>query len=238
LECWHTAFRGNKKKDSGKNPCCYVKEKEEAARALGFTLEEYEEDRRKKKLESKKLKLKGGLTEEGRKRISESAKARWQDQGYRELYSIQTRGKHNHTEETKLRISEAVKLKWQDESYRARVTNSPSREARDKISATLKAKWATPEFRNRPRNYGRSESWKRAISEAIKQKWSDPAYRESVLSAVRNYTYADGTTRNGFKSNSRKKVTDPTELIQNEWWRKSSGEPKLHLKRYIVFSIQ
>ena len=210
-----------------------LKKKEEKAREMGFTLEEYEAEKTKKKLESKKLKLKGGLTEEGRKRISESAKARWRDENYRETYSILSRGKHNHSEETKLRISEAVKLKWQDESYRARVTTSPSKEARDKISATLKAKWANPEFRNKPRNYGRTESWRRAISEAIKQKWNDPAYRESVLSAVRNYTYADGTSRSIFKSSKRKKAIDPAELMQKRIAAQEQRRAKAAIKKVL-----
>ena len=50
------------------------RKKEAKALELGLTLEEYELRKEKKKSEKKKKSLKGGLTEQGRKRISESQK--------------------------------------------------------------------------------------------------------------------------------------------------------------------
>ena len=63
-----------------------LKKKEEKAESLGLTLQEYENrrvDDKRKKEEEKEVVVKG-LTEDGRRRISESLKKRWQDPVYRE----------------------------------------------------------------------------------------------------------------------------------------------------------
>ena len=66
-----------------------------------------EEERKQKRI----AKLKGGLTEEGRQKISESMKLRWATPGFKEVYTNATKGSRNHSDETRTRISEAIKLK-------------------------------------------------------------------------------------------------------------------------------
>lgn len=66
-----------------------------------------EEEKKQKRLS----KLKGGLTQEGRQKISESMKLRWASPGFKEIYTNVTKGSRNHSEETRTRISEAIKLK-------------------------------------------------------------------------------------------------------------------------------
>lgn len=167
-----------------------LKRKEEQASLLGMSLDEYS-NRNKVTKEQKQLSRiseKRGLTEDGRRRISESLKKRWQDPAYREriLYS----GSHNrsHSPETKARISEAIKLKWQDQEYRAKIISSPTEEVRARISATLKLKWENPEFRQRMMNmsFERTDEWKNAISIKIRAKWMDDNYRNAVTSAIRD----------------------------------------------------
>ena len=159
-----------------------IKKKTEQANKLGLTLTEFEESKEKKKMEKKQSKLKGGLTVEGRQRISASLKARWNDPEYRKLYTINARGNRNHSESTRAKISEAIKVKWQDEKYRSKISISPSPEVRARISATLKAKWELPEFREKMMSSlsSRSDEWKMMISEKIMEKWNDPAYRQAV----------------------------------------------------------
>ena len=106
------------------------RKKEAKALELGLTLEEYEKRKEKKKSEKKKKSLKGGLTEEGRKRISESQKKRWQDPEYRLRYTQITKGKRPHSEETKKKLSIAIKAKWQTEEYRSKPRKPPTEEVR------------------------------------------------------------------------------------------------------------
>ena len=65
--------------------------------ALGMTIEEYNLSREKKLKEKRKAKAKGGLTPEGRKKISESVKKRWEDPSFRERYSLANKGNRNST---------------------------------------------------------------------------------------------------------------------------------------------
>jgi len=136
----------------------------------------------------KALKPKRELTDEGRKRISESLKKRWSDPEYRKSYSIIHSGKRNHSESTRARISEAIKAKWQDETYRTKVClHVPSPEIRAKISASLKAKWQDDDFREKMKNntFQRTEEWRQLLSDKMRLKWNEPDYRIAVSSGLR-----------------------------------------------------
>jgi hypothetical protein len=159
--------------------------------AMGMTLEEYNESRATQLKEKRKAKAKGGLTLEGRKRISESVKKRWEDPEYRKKYTLANRGNRNHSAETKAKISAAIKAKWEDDAYRAKVNTSshrPSQEVRDRISRTLKAKWQDPEFRSKmlQNSHERNDEWKEKVSGKIKALWKDPEYRNNVQQGIIN----------------------------------------------------
>ena len=156
--------------------------------ALGLTLEEYENSKVAAKVETQRRKLKGGLSQEGRQRISDSLKRRWEDPEYRRRYTASCHGKRNHSAITKARISDAIKLKWQDQGYRSKISVAPSPEVRARISATLKAKWEDPGFRNRMMSSisSRSDTWRVLISEKIRKKWEDPSYRQAVEDGIKN----------------------------------------------------
>lgn len=123
-----------------------IRKKTKEANDRGMTLEEFEAAKKKEKVEKHKMKRKGGLTVEGRQRISESLKKRWTDPEYRAKYSENSRGNRNHTSDTKARIAMAIREKWKNDEYRQRVTRPPSPEVRARISATLKARWEDPSF--------------------------------------------------------------------------------------------
>lgn len=167
-----------------------LKKKTEEAAALGLTLEELEEKKKQERIKKRRAKMKGGLTDEGRKRISDSMKRRWGQPGYREWYAENVRGKRNHSNETRAIISEKIKAKWTEEEYRTTAKKrGQSEEVRAKISATLKARWQDPEFRNKMKNasnFERTPEWKAQISEKIKAKWNDPDYRKNVVSSIRS----------------------------------------------------
>jgi hypothetical protein len=61
-----------------------AKKKLERAQALGLTLEEYDMRKKQVKKEKQKENNKGGLTEEGRRKISESVKKRWESPNYKQ----------------------------------------------------------------------------------------------------------------------------------------------------------
>lgn len=155
---------------------------------LGLTEAEYEEQRMNQKKTKRTATLKGGLTEDGRRRISESVKKRWENPEFREWYSSAVKGQRNHSDETRARISKAIAVKWTDVDYRRRAIAKPSDEIRAKISATLKLRWEDPEFRQKMTNhsYTRSEAWKVVVSQKIKKKWSDPVYRSKVEDSLRS----------------------------------------------------
>jgi len=154
---------------------------------LGMTQEDYELQRLQQKKEKKRSMVKGGLTEEGRKRISESVKERWKDPEYRAKYSVANKGARNHSDATRARISEAITLKWKQPEYRDKVKSKPSEEVRARISHTLKNKWQQQDFRDRmlAQQFPRTDEWKSKLSESIKNKWQDPEYRASVTSGIR-----------------------------------------------------
>ena len=168
------------------------------------------------KLQKKNSTLKGGLTEEGRKRIAESVKKRWEDPSYKDSYSKKMRGSRNHSEATREKISEAIKKKWMDAEYRSIERKPPNEEVRARISAALKSKWEQPQYRERMRNssYTRTDAWRAVISQKVKDKWKDPVYKEAVTSALRrhfdllrsNSTSTSGTKRRRRSSSSAQEM--------------------------------
>jgi hypothetical protein len=172
------------------------RKKLEKASQLGMTIEQFELN---KKVEKKKKAVsmnKGGLTEDGRRRISESLKKRWQDPEYRDRILNSNNTNRTHSHETRARISESIKKKWQDQNYRCRVVNSPSEEVRARISATLKAKWLDPKFREKMMNssFERTDKWRESISIKIRAKWEDKTYRSAVTDAIRR-SFGENSTR-------------------------------------------
>lgn len=170
--------------------------------ALGMTMEDYDLQRVQKRKEKKRSAVKGGLTDEGRKRISESVKERWKNPEFRAKYSSSQRGARNHSEATRARISEAITLKWQQQEYRDKVKSKPSDEVRARISETLKSKWKEEEFRNKMMSlqFPRTEAWRIKLSESIKTKWLDPEYRASVESGIRS---SNKTTTRAYNPSNR-----------------------------------
>ena len=215
-----------------------IKKKTEQAKNLGLTLKEFEESKEKKKMEKKQAKLKGGLTVEGRQRISASLKARWNDPEYRKLYTVNARGNRNHSESTRAKISEAIKAKWQDEKYRSKISISPSPEVRARISATLKAKWELPEFREKMMSSisSRSEEWKMMISEKIREKWNDPAYRQAVEEGIRNSnrTYTFHATSIRPPRRSKTSLYTKEEILERRSKAKEAKKEKEKQRREVI----
>ncbi|KAJ1430814.1 hypothetical protein B484DRAFT_418689 [Ochromonadaceae sp. CCMP2298] len=174
-------------KISEKTRLAALRKKGDKAAALGFSLAEFEALQQTGRDVVRKEKLKGGLTEEGRRRISDAMKLRWNAPGFKETYANSTRGTRSHSLETKQRISEAIKLKWQDNEYRDIDRRAPTAEVRARISATLKARWEEPEFREKmmSQSFERTPEWRSLMSEKIREKWTDPEYRNSVQSSIR-----------------------------------------------------
>jgi hypothetical protein len=168
-----------------------LRRKTEKAAEMGLTIEEMDALKEKEKIDKKRqaasLKPKG-LTADGRKRISESLKKRWEDPEYREKYSNMTRGHRAHSNDTRARIAEKIKLKWQDAEYRAKIVNSPSQEVRARISAKLKARWEDPIFREKmlQRTFERTDEWRQLVAQKIRDKWNDPNYRSAVEEGIRS----------------------------------------------------
>lgn len=167
------------------------RKKAEIALVLGMTVEEYDSMRAEERDRARRAKLKGGLSEEGKRRISESMKRRWAQPVFRDLYIRSRSGFRNHTQETKDRISALIKLKWKDENYRNRCSGRGhiTDDVRRKISESLKARWLEPEFRTRMLNSTtgtkRTEAQKARISQSVRLKWRDPVYRSAIEQSLR-----------------------------------------------------
>lgn len=193
-----------KKRIGEKTREAMLKQKLKKATDMGLSLDEYKSLKVTRKKERQKKKVKTGLTIEGRQRMSDSAKKRWQDPDYRQNYTLHLKGCRNHSEATRVRISEAIKLKWKDSEYRTKLSvrqTFTSEDTRKKISATLKAKWEDPEFRIRmTSNFtSRSAEWRAAVSLKIKEKWNDPEYRLAVTNGIKrtNAALNNGTGTSG-----------------------------------------
>lgn len=210
------------------------------AQELGLTLEQYEESKLIKKVEDRKQKLKGGLTPEGRSRISASLKERWNDPEYRRLYTANSKGNRNHSDVTRARISEAIKTKWTDPQYRSKISIPPSPEVRARISATLKNKWEQPEFREKmiSSQGSRSVEWRLMISEKIREKWNDPSYRNAVETGMKNSnrtsTYTGVRKSSGRRSSSRLSGVNSKEVAERRKQAKIDKAEKNRLKRETV----
>lgn len=179
-----------KRKIAERTKAAMLLRKQNAASALGLTIEEFDAKKKEERKAKAALKRKGGLTEEGRKRISDCMKARWRDPEYRKAYSEnRQRNFHGHSEETKARISAAIKEKWKDNEYRSRLEGTErSPEVRERISNSLKARWQDPEFREQMMESAgtRTDEWREAISKAVRKRYEeDPSYRIRVSSGIR-----------------------------------------------------
>ena len=196
-----------------------LKRKIKVAESLGMTVEEYDNRKVVEKRAKKAAKVKTGLTEEGRKRISESLKKRWQDPEYRArlLHNPDgTRINRTHSLETREKISASIKAKWQEEEYRNKICSiSPTQEVRERISKTLKDKWQDPEFRNRmlASSFPRTDEWREAISLKIRAKWEEEGYRVAVTNGIRRSVKNGNRTSTSRRSarSSRKVYRTPEE---------------------------
>lgn len=179
-----------KRKIAERTKAAMLLRKQNAASALGLTIEEFDAKKKEERKAKAAAKRKGGLTEEGRKRISECMKARWRDPEYRKSYSENRQRNFNgHSEETKARISAAIKEKWKDHDYRSRLEGTErSPEVRERISNSLKARWQDPEFREQMMESAgtRTDEWREAISKAVRKRYEeDPSYRIRVSSGIK-----------------------------------------------------
>ena len=176
-----------KRKIAERTRAAMLQKKREKAEALGLTLEEYDARKVVVKKEKRKMQLKGGLTEDGRRRIAESARKRWQDPERRATYLAKLAGSRNHTEETRARISAAIRQKWQDGVYNSKPNVTVTEEQRARMSQKMKSLWEDPTFRERMlRSRGdRGDDWRAKISMSIKTLWENETYRNSVLSGLR-----------------------------------------------------
>lgn len=209
----------------------------------GLSIQEYDNLKSEVAKEKRKQRNKGGITVEGRKKISDSLKKRWENPEFRTNYTMYAKGNRNHSAETRAKIAESIRLKWQNQEYRNKFSRSPSVEAREKISATLKAKWEDPIFRNKMTSSftERSDSWRKTVSEKIKEKWNDPVYREKVSTGIKNsldkiYRYKNITIESteNHKSNAKNKISinDFHKARENESKRLKMKE-NLKLLEYV-----
>jgi hypothetical protein len=197
------------------------------AASLGMTLDELvahnEAQRTKKRVSVKRERL--GLTREGRKRISDSLKKRWQDPYYRQLYSCAINGSRAHSDQTRKKISVAIKEKWKDSVYRSKlVGRAVEPEVRESISKTLKARWRDPLFREKmlPSLVAqRSDEWRRKIAVGVRRKWADPSYRTAVMTGRGSVT---GSSRDRVKSR-----------VRSREWEKEVDEAKVRSRTRDVF---
>lgn len=206
------------------------KKKLERAMAMGLTLQEYDDRKVRVKKEKQRAKSKGGLTEEGRKRISESMKQRWANPDYKVKFAGLQRGSRNHSAETKAKISNAIKLKWEDEEYRSKIRCSPDDAVRAKISSTLKAHWENPEFRERMKqsSYSRTDEWRSKVSTKIKLLWENGTYRSNVENGHKNSNYTNVQPQ---RARSRAAPTKRVRMTPDEKLRAyAEGREKARLK--------
>jgi hypothetical protein len=176
-----------KKKIAQKTKEAMIALKIKKASEIGLSLEAYEGLVLQQKKERKKREKKG-LTDEGRKIMSEKAKERWQNPEFRRNYTLANMGSRTHAQITREKISATMKERWKNSDYRLKKPTL-TEEARKKISATLKARWQEPEFRERMSQSfsSRNADWKSKIAERIKEKWQDYKYRNTVTTKLREY---------------------------------------------------
>lgn len=185
---------------------------------MGLTIEEFDQRKRDAKKSSKAANSTspGGLTEEGRRRISESLKERWKNDEYRKKYVLAAG--RNVSAETRAKISQAIKLKWQDEAYRAKCTSANvTLEQRQRISNTLKERWRTDEeFKARMKSnmtHQKTDAWKAVVSQKIKERWNDPEYRNKIVKTNRTRLSLNESDSTARQSSTRKRK-QPSESSQ------------------------
>ncbi|SOV20954.1 conserved Plasmodium protein, unknown function [Plasmodium sp. DRC-Itaito] len=157
--------------------------------------------RTKKKLESnnnddnnKNEDEKRTRREQVRKKLSELAKMRWQNEEERKKL-LRSKNKFKHTEKTKKLLSYKIKLKWTDENYRKRIIEktrifNQDENTKRRKSILLKEKWKMKDFREKMLCNRKPYSVERRqkLSEIIKQKWREDDYKNKTLTAIKeNY---------------------------------------------------
>jgi len=148
---------------------------------LGLTEGEYEAVKEIFKKQRIEFKRTGGITEEGRRKISESVKARWQDETFRSNFSAKMKGIRRNRKEARKDVSDSKPLlRGEGDENSTKETALQSTDLRHRNSELLKARWKTPEFRARMTKGDRSPGWREAISKAIREKWTDPVYRDTM----------------------------------------------------------
>lgn len=205
LETQTWGYKGSdfiKTKDTGDESTNNIKEKKETPTDLGEikkwdTSATYNDNilsRVNKKESEKREPKKSRMNETVRKKMSELAKRRWQDEEERKKL-LHSKKKFKHTEETKKLLSYKIKLKWQDENYRKRIIEktrsfNQDENTKKRKSKILKEKWKIKEFRDKMLSSRKPFSLerRRKISEIIKQKWKSEDYKQKTLKAIQeNY---------------------------------------------------
>ncbi|SOV75973.1 conserved Plasmodium protein, unknown function [Plasmodium reichenowi] len=132
--------------------------------------------------------------EEVRKKLSDLAKMRWQNEEERKKL-LRSKNKFKHTEKTKKLLSYKIKLKWTDENYRKRIIEktrifNQDENTKRRKSILLKEKWKMKDFREKMLCNRKPYSIERRqkLSEIIKQKWREDEYKNKTLTAIKeNY---------------------------------------------------
>ncbi|EUR79894.1 histone H2A.Z [Plasmodium falciparum 7G8] len=132
--------------------------------------------------------------EEVRKKLSDLAKMRWQNEEERKKL-LRSKNKFKHTEKTKKLLSYKIKLKWTDENYRKRIIEktrifNQDENTKRRKSILLKEKWKMKDFREKMLCNRKPYSVERRqkLSEIIKQKWREDEYKNKTLTAIKeNY---------------------------------------------------
>ncbi|SOV74012.1 conserved Plasmodium protein, unknown function [Plasmodium sp. gorilla clade G3] len=132
--------------------------------------------------------------EQVRKKLSDLAKMRWQNEEERKKL-LRSKNKFKHTEKTKKLLSYKIKLKWTDENYRKRIIEktrifNQDENTKRRKSILLKEKWKMKDFREKMLCNRKPYSVERRqkLSEIIKQKWREDDYKNKTLTAIKeNY---------------------------------------------------
>lgn len=124
------------------------------------------------------------FSDEHRRKLSESAKKRWQDPKYREeMASIVI------SDDVKKAASGRMKIKWKDPEYReSRTGHKHLEETKHKISEKAKTRWANLSFKLRMSETmkasiaerGCSDETRAKLSKAINERLENPEYRKQM----------------------------------------------------------
>ena len=144
---------------------------------------------------NKPKKQKKQFSAEHRRKLSESAKKRWQDPEYRKEMA-----KVEMSESARAAMSERMKNIWADPEYKkAHIGIKSSEEKKRKISKKTKERWANSEYKARVA---------KKIGKAAKEVWERPGYREK-MSTLAKERLDDPACRKRMSENSKKNWQDP-----------------------------